>query len=1252
MPKPMHPRLVAAYQNIKNVTGLEFDENNLDEVKKALGKIYINGTGLLAGSRFEEIKSVTDPIVSGISSTINSALNTRTIAHDVISIMDPNDPYAVPRVIYQDAPHDRYGKVIENPTKADLTNLEKWNEEARAYEKDFRKNHRKNLNKLAKDLETYKMPDSKYLDASYYFAPEQLDQRTGGFQTQSDIWEFSRTENAVSFCNLVLMGRGYTDKELMRNNEDVMEAKRLVGAELTAIMSPGLSTEERSQRFRGLVKDSMDALNGLSFRNVDLSDDKTFDNVKYNQWIANMADNLGQVLKGAEQTFQSKWIRDTEKDLDMIRNFTTGITTMDRKRLQGVNGELKDAESMREPALAQLLVNKAGTAYTKYHNTRFDLAKGEFNLATELADTMKEQIRGNADYADAARRDRKAKNTENYQRFVEIDLERAGNGPIEKLREDMTRAASVNPEDLKYRGRVFAWADADPGVTIESMAGELHKLISTGVATQVSRQCTIEAMFLAYGLMKAEQNGEKISIRELYNNAELQKKIGKEAMQYFREHPMPDNTEKLTQQNYKTFSEMLAALNRELSNTVLLDYDYTNSEEAEAHRDYIDRLQGLLCDSHQLRDVIPEDSIDIFYDAHGGRDSYEDLQKQITLAEAMASSLTKLIPERELGTRSLNRLFEPGKADAACRGLYILKQAEKFHGMKIGEFPADNTGKRLWLTMYNAAPLMIDGFKEKLKNNDNKKAIREYLRSYGRNDAAGIDELIKGSAEIVFMSEDDLRNEKRNDSIVEMGDPGDDIEELIGDLWEDDIEAVQGEDVAHEDDIEAVQGEDAIHREHIEAQGVEPAAEAEQMGDADERDVREQNDSYDWSAELPPTQWKERLSNFYKELDDHDPAWIHSSDEFRDVKHNLKKALDMFEDKSYAREAFNSRMEKLFGRAGDYIDKKSSGKVGKRYGKERLTTITELRDLLAGRNKNPLDLKGVADIFGGKDTRSVLGEEKIVEDNASRQEKLERGMMRLGIYLASAENDNPEKVKGKMELVERVIAERGKNPETRNRLMDEMAKIRPYGDAMELMDQAKDCIISRMMSQKGLDRQAAGWGQILKALETTVQNSQDPAIREVAIVTKDRDYLGEIGNYLRLKKFADKAQEAQNRILDSEKADSLSREEAGAIAATATISSFMKHNTADNRVMLHFNRFILGKSDDQLMEHFAAGRESQALQKLQTNQELRKQAAGAMSLELIGNAGVKDICQRMIAKENGQENAPAKVAGHQMGNAL
>lgn len=1180
MPGPMNPKLAAAYENIKKITGLEFDENNLEEVQKALGRIYVNGHDLFISGKFDGIRTNNDATVIAVSGYLTNLAEGSE--KGFISLMNPNDPYAVPKVLYQNNESDEAG---------------------RAYERDFQKNHRKNIARLNKELEHETMPKSEFLTASNYFVPDQFNKRTGRFRRQSDIWEFSGTEQAVQLCNLILLGRGYKMEDLLTDYEEVAEAKRKVGAELTEIMYEGLSLAERSRRFRDLVKDSMDGLNELSFRPVDLGDDSTLENVRYNQWIANMTENLGHVLSGAKQTFNSQWIVDTEKKLDRIRNYTGGVAALDRARLKGVNGELRTAESMREPVLAQVLVEKAGMPYVRYHSTRLAIAANDVDLKKELTETLKDHIRGNDEYAEALRRGRKnVEYKDVFKQITERDLAREGNLPVQELEDNMKKAARTTQSDIRANGRVYAWFDSTPEHSAKEYGEELQKLFIAGKVTQLSRPYTIEALVMAYGLWKAEQNHEQVSIKDFYDNAELQKATGVEAIEYLRKHPIPGATEEQSWENARAFSELIAALNRKLADTELPKFDYRNPREMEANREYLHKLHVLLCDSHQLRDVVPDEMIDVFYEANGGRKAYVRAQNQISLAEALTASLDRQVPDRELQTRSLNSLFAPDKADGACRGLYILKHGgEEYLGKKIGTFPKDDTGRDMWATFFGANTFMKGEFTEKAVSMEYRKGIRDYLLSHGETDPVGIETTIENAQSMILEID---RAERKMESGAEQN-PEDEpeLEEAAGIL----------NDTGSEDSMEQV------------AEPGREAAKPDQAAEGDLPRAAEEEvtvkDSYDWSRELSPTQWKERLEKFYQEIDDHDPSWLRSSEEFRDVKHNLKKALELFEDNTFSREAFNSRMEKLFRRAGDYIDKKKAGTVGKHYGKERLTTITELRELLAGRNKNPLDVKGVADLFGQRVIRSVKGEEKIVEDTASQQEKLERGMMRLGIYLASAEEDAPEKVKGKMELVERVIAERGKNPETRSRLMDEMAKIKPYGNTKELMEQAMERITGRMLAQNGLDRQSVGWGKVLKALETTAENSRNPAIRKAVSGPA-------VKNYLMLSNFAERAQKAQDKILDSENAKSLSREEAGAIVASAVISTVIKSKNDD--AMTGFNCFIEGKSEEQLLEHFAAGAESQALQKLDTNESLRKGATGGMAQELIGISGMKKICQTML----------------------
>lgn len=1173
--KELNKQIVAAYQNIKDITGLKFDEYDFEEVQKALGQIYINGEDLFISEKFQVITSVVDATVLDISRKLTEIKE----GAGFISLMNPNDPYAVPKVLH-----------LEN----------KWDEAGKDYESEFQESHRENIARLDKELEHYKMPESEYLTASNYFAPEQFNRKNGRFRRQSDIWELSGTEQAVQLCNLVLLGRGYTEQELLGNHEEVALAKRNVAAELTEVMyGNGLSITERSRRFKVLVEDSMEGLNRLSFRPVDLGNDKTLENLKYNQWIANMAENLRGVLSGAKQAFRSQWIADTEKELTQICNFTSGVTTLDRMRLKGVNGELRDAESKREPVLAQLFVEKAGISYDSYHKTAFGKAKSDLNLKDELSNTLKDHIHGNKEYEVALERGREAQYENVFKQITERDLDNQRNDTVYKLQQDMDRAG---------KGATYAWVDTSLYASYKDYGKDLTEIYAGGGGSisQLSRPCTMEALILAYGLWNAEQNHEQLSIKDFYDNAELQKKTGTDAIKFLKMHSM-GSTDEEKKECIRAFSNLIAALNRKLADTEIPKYDYLDDrdpKQAEEHRAYLERLKTLMCDSHQLRDVVAEQYLPVFYEAHGGQDAYERAQNQIKLAETMTSILADQISSRDLKNKSLNSLFWEDKAGNACRGLYFLRHGgAEYLGKKISELPEDDSSEKIENTLQGVRAYMEDRFPSKSQYQE---GIREYLRSYGENDPEKIEQTISDIQKEIQGKPEEQKEEPLDDSVVAMPDPGDNMEDLL--------------------------------KEQVREKKIRPEIQEIQEIQEELPQIREEEtvlkDVYDWSGELSPIQWKERLTRFYKEIDEHDPAWLHSSEEFRDVKHNLKKALDLFESDNFSREAFNSRMEKVFRRAGDYIDKKNTKGVGKHYGKERLTSITELRELLAGRNKNPLDLKGIADIFGQRGIGYAKGEKQIVEDGATCQEKLERGMMRLGIYLASAENDRTEIKKGKLDLVERVIAEHGKNPETRSRLMDEMAQIRLNGNTGALMEQTMEMIIDKMMERNKLDNRMAAWGKILKALESTVENSQEPQIKNAVDVKK-------IKQHLMLSKFAEKTQEARNKILESEKTESLSKEEAGAIVATATISRFMKCAVENENAWNAFRYFVNGKSEDELTTYFENSKESEGLRKHISNIELKK-AVGGVELELLGNAGVKEICKMMIGQQKNKEKQEMK----------
>ena len=1212
MPKPnKHPKIVAAYENIQSLTGMKLEGLEPEEVRNALKKIYIDGHNLYVSRNLEQTENV-DDVVYSVSNTLRSSLDARNTTARTIFILEPDNPLAMPRLILPEKPLDGEGKVIARPNAQIKKNFKDKNKVAKDFEKQFKKNHRSNLEKAGRALAGYKMPES--MKAEDYF-------EAGVLKEQNVLQSLKAEENAIHLCNLMLLGRGYTFRELQGKNEDVREAKRMAGAEVTALMDGSLSPEERSEKLAEIVNTARNSLHQLSLKQVDLSDESTLKNLDYNQWIASMADSLDKVVTEAKGTMDGKWIPEVADDVQKMARFTNGAVEIDRLRLQGVTGKSRKPEDGREAALAQAFVDKLGTDYTIYRTAPIGAGANGPDILSELHHTMQNEM-GN-----------------------QPDSQRV-NSIRENIRDAVRESEELKKEKGQSRDEIFAWADGIPGMTVNKLCEEMRGIFSGSTSQQAARRYTMQSLFIGFGCWLAEQRNEKIEIKDFLTDAELQKKTGREALEFFRQHPIAtDSTPEEKRESGRYFIDIIAALNRKLVDTELPKYDYRNPEEAKANATYASNFKTILCDSHQLMSVV-KPMQDEFYAAHGGEEKYKELWNQISIGEVMVTALTDQIPENILKTNSLNSLFADDGAINAARGLYVLRNyGDKFLGRKIGDLPKDATGVNLYQTEFGAAPVMQGFAKMNEHRTEFKKQIREYLSTYGEKDAAGFEKkmtevvapLLLPVEEEPAVEEKEVKAEAKKEQVAEEKEVKEEAQEEP---------AVEEKEVRAEaqEEPEIVRMEDPGH--NVEALAEEAAENSAVAAGA-----------YDWSAEMPPAEWKKRLKKFYDELDSHDPALLRSSDEYRDVKKSLKKALDILDilDKPVGhrvnKHAFNEKLNEVFNRAGDYIESKSTATIGKHYGRERLNAMKNIRDLLADRNRDTLDASGIAAIFGEKTLAfdREKGQEVITTDNASQQEKLERGMKRLGIYLAMLEDSDPEKIKGKLELLERVIAERGKNSITREKLMDEMAqvKISEYTDNSEFMAQTKEQLMKRMCSQNGLDRQAAGWCKVLKAFDRMCQNSADNEIQAAG------DDL-ELRNYLRLGGFAEKALAVQNKILDTEEAASVTKEEAAAVVAASAIGIFMKSKEKrpdisfkakdvwDNRLL--FNKFILKKSDSEIMEYFTKSGDTQAIQHEKTNEGLKQNVVGELAQEMIGIRGARKICAEMAVKEQKKQGAkPMKI---------
>ena len=269
MPTQME-RLAQAYQNIKKITGLKFDENDRNQVADALGRIYIDGHNLWRSKGWKRINSVQEFRIFEVVRELERAQNAGN--NSFISIMNPDDPYAVPRII---RPATRQKRQL-----------------AERYERDFKENHRQNIQRLNRELKSYTGPEG-FMDTRKYFREELLNEDGSFKERQSYVNELSgRQTNAVNLCNSVLLGRGYTMEELLRDGGDVREAKKMVGQELEEIMYGAGAPEKKERKFRGIIEESLKGLEQLRMKPVDYSDDSTLENAKYNQMIATMVTNV------------------------------------------------------------------------------------------------------------------------------------------------------------------------------------------------------------------------------------------------------------------------------------------------------------------------------------------------------------------------------------------------------------------------------------------------------------------------------------------------------------------------------------------------------------------------------------------------------------------------------------------------------------------------------------------------------------------------------------------------------------------------------------------------------------------------------------------------------------------------------------------------------------------------------------------------------------------------------------------------
>ncbi len=1186
MPTQME-RLAQAYQNIKKITGLKFNENDRNQVADALGRIYIDGHNLWRSKGWKRINSVQEFRIFEVVRELERAQNAGN--NSFISIMNPDDPYAVPRII---RPATRQKRQL-----------------AERYERDFKENHRQNILRLNRELKSYTGPEG-LMDTGKYFREELLNEDGSFKKRQSYVNELSaRPTDAVNLCNSVLLGRGYTMEELLRDGGDVREAKKMVGQELEEIMYGAEAPEEKERKFRGIMEESLKGLEQLRMKPVDYSDDSTLENAKYNQTIATMVTNVYQVIRSAKNVIQSPWLTECEEAAADMKNFTDGIAMLDLKRINNV----KNISDMADAMIHQLLIDRMGTDYDAYRTTPIENARNHCMIGYTIHNVLEDPtgVNGPEDagksYRKAFEEFRKKGNPEAYKKLLNDDVEKdeSSREMFREAEENIRMAAEDKPIlPPKDQTMESSWLEGIPGMTAENYTESLQKTFRDGRTSQLQRTTTLGNLFLAYGVYEAEKNGQNISIEKLFTDRELQKETGRRAYEFFRNHPIPADTEEVTAENVKAFGQVIAALNRKLLDTEVPKVDYRDPEKASEMAGYLKRFQTLMVDSHQLNALVPKESWSTFLEEQGGAEKYQETLNQINIAKVFVLAEQNIQAGRPVEKKNFAGIFERSNDLLVnCQATYVLKaEGEKYLGKKIGEYPADaQTAKELNIITDTASSRIKNQMEKIAETKEGQKQLMEYAASFGEKDPAGLEKKI-----------------------------GEEVESLI----EQEKTAAEMLRQAEEAEKAAREQAEQIREEQPEAKqlgagqsGAEaPAAEAPQAGQSGEK---EEAPEYDWSADVEAEDremYRERLKNLYEELDSHDPFFLHSSTEYKAVKAGLKDALKQMDQTENPAE-FNRAMDKVYRNADAYLEKKKNAQIGKHYGQERLNAIRNLKETLC--RQGPSITKEKADnIFR-------IGVDNGKENAAARQLNLQNGYIRLGIYMEKAkETGNTED----MQLMDKVIAEKGKNRQSILQLREKLEKLNaelPSEDMAkreEGMNRTRELLCRKISAQKGMTPAMIGWCGVLEGFQATASASKADPVKEIAGNPEIQKILtvGEIGR---------RAAKIRQNLVNRGGVLLIDPKMAGVIVASDTLGNLMQRKEQGDKEIFH--GLMKDKQDVKaVVDYFERSAAAKMVFRM-GNYTPGYKAKVICDSKTIGEMGKNEVIQNMIRAEENQQ-APAQ----------
>ena len=1185
------------YENITKITGIDFGTGSVGDINRALSHIYIDGHNLFDGYA-ETIMGAEHSNVRRISELLDQVVSSTDDTYSFISIMNPNDPYAVPRMINTDTLLDTEGKVLDPAAmkEAETARINDIRAKKKAAAENFSKTYsaRRNqsLEALNQELKAGVPAPENYHNISNIFGPEVYDEKTRTVTKQNLFVGMDKDLDAVmDMCNLVLLGRGFTQEELSGNDVNVQEGReKLKKSVQTLLFDTSLDTARRETAFNRLADDAIRGLESLHFKPVDLSDDRTYENVKYNRQIANMASGLRRMCESARKTIGYGRVDEIVDRIHAITNYTDGIMALDTVRINSaLNGASKSA--VERGLTAQVYVDSMGQDYVKFHTDSIGAAKHDMSVMKAVqhaADSYTSTTRSRTEFEAAYNGLKKSHDSTAYKNLAASYIDY-----YDDLKKDLQHMQQISAGKVPAQpGKSDFWFTPAQDLTFNDYRDFIKSCFGTSV-NQLDRVCTVGTLAAMYGAWEAEREDREFSVKDYIKNRGQQREMGTKMLDFFEKHPIPAGTQEATEENVRLYGEMAASFNRRLDEVEIPNVKPGTPEECAQQFEYVNALSTIVQDSLQLRDLVPKDDqklVDIFYQAEGGFEKYSETSACRDLGLSVLRAEKEYLKSYSaLDHTSQDYMFTPSQ-DFNMTNLvvdtYLLNHdCKKFMGKKMSDCPSDPQ----YITFMNSAASTglsgsMDVRKLVKKDRIKRQQVVDYVKSFGKDDKLNLNASMTAGRE-ASMEAFGVAPENRED---------------------------------YREEFEILEKPEEVFVAADESQEVSQEVREFSVGER-----------HDWTREMSRKDWRDRIGLMEKMMSDNDSAMIHSSPEYKAVREGLKEAkaaLDAeFKEGEFDPCVFNTAMDKVFQNAGDYIQKKeNSAKIGKKYGQRRLDAMRDLRGMLGKRNSKAMNIEGLTILFGDRDTLLT-------------QEGCEKSFMRLGSYLRKADDlkkTDPAESKRMIDLVDRVLEERGKNQQTRMQLQSEMDRsYEKYsapntisleeGQTMDLC-KAKDAIF-KVMSEKGsMTEKAANWFTVMDGYVKMAQGCDYDKVHDIAA----KENVREVAMCGRL---AERTMQTRYRAMDIDAPEQLTQKEAAELVTFSALGEFMKYRNSSAHKGVFKSIMKNHGSEDELLKDFE---NLEAVQHLceRTGKENVRHLASGHTQEMLGALGKQQFCEKLAGE--------------------